>query len=242
MKRGFSLILFLVVVSVLLCVSPHVGAKPVVHRVATGVLYYMDGGTGSGSIGIFTGRGVLEIDYENPRKEYGFRNGSGYQLGAIWGVRYHEERYSPEDAEIEGVKTHLVLESARFTGRFDEAVKSANEFIYRHYALLAKGDYQNAYRDLSASMRARQPYESFVAGFRSVKFYEISHGMVGPNAFLRYAVPENATTIISRSAQKVVIDVHMSKLVNGDIKLYRFDVVRGDEGWQIDKVAEIKEE
>ena len=238
MKRIFSPSLSLVTAIILLCM-PCVGAKPHIHQIATGVLYYMEGGTGSGSINIRTRNRTLEIDYWNPRKEYGFKDEKGYQLGAIWKVSYHEEKLDSEEAKDEGRKTHLVLDSARFTGRFDQSVKSGNEFIYQHYGSLAKGDYQSAYNDLSPSLRLRQSYESFVAGFRDVKFLKMYPVMVGPNTFLQYAVPDNATEIVSNSAQKVVIDVEMNKLVKGDYTYYRFDLIRVGDKWQIDKVKKL---
>src|SRR6266516_1460342 len=230
MKRTFchSILSF---TAIILIHAPSVVAEPGVRRIATGVLYYMEGGTGSGSINIFTGNRILEIDYWNPRKEYGFKDERGYQLGAIWKVSYHREKLDPEEARDEGRKTHLVLYSATFTGRFDQSVRSANEFIYQHYALLGKGEYQSAYHDLGTSLRARQSYESFVAGFRDVKFRKMYPVMEGPNTFLKNTVPNDATEIVSHSAQKVVIDVEMDKFVERDYTYYRFDLLRVGDKW-----------
>jgi hypothetical protein len=230
-----SLLFLLVIAFLLVAASP---AKAI-HRDAIGVLYYMQGGTGSGEICFQTGRRHLCIDYENPYKEYGAKDADRYKYGSIWRVRYHIERFAKEDARIFGEKRHFVLDSITFTGRFDSEVLSANELIYHHYSLLAVGDYAKAYNDLSRGLRAKQSYEAFVEGCRSVKFRASLPEQVGANTFMRFAVPTYATRIVSHTGNKVVIDVDMSHFVEGEQRIYRFDVIRIDNLRLIDSVRSI---
>jgi hypothetical protein len=206
-------------------------------RVITGIFSSMEGGTGSGGFGIFDGRRVVDIAYENPREEHGFEDGRGFQIGAIWRVRYTVEPVPPDEAEYSREKTMNVLRSMTFTGHFDRAIKAADELIHRHYALLAKGDYRGAYEDLSPSFRARQSYEAFVSGFRGVRFTEFVSGQVGPNLFAQYGLPGYATSLEARSPRKAVFDVVMSKFVDNDYKHYRFTLVRAGSTWKIDRVT-----
>lgn len=216
-------------------------SKSITRHEAIGVLHYVQGGTGSGEMCFQTRNRRLCIDYENPYNEYGSKEVDRYKYGAIWRVTYHLERFSKEDASILGEKEHFVLDSMTFTGSFDSAVRSANELIYRHYSLLAEGEYARAYNNLTPALRAKQPYRVFVEGFRGVKFKARSPEQVGPNTFMRFSVPNYATAIVGHSKHKVVIDVDMIHFVKGDNKFYRFDVVGVDKAWLIDKVRSITE-
>jgi len=207
----------------------------------TGVLYYMQGGTGSGEM-CFRTKTLLCIDYENPYKEFGPEDSRRYNYGSIWRVRYHLERFSSQDAKIIGQSQHLVLDSMTFTGRFDSTVLSANEFILRHYALLANGDYEHSYEDLSANLRARQSYESFVDGFRDLKFKKKAPEQIGPNTFMRYEVPNYATAIISHVDNSVVIDIDMSHFIERNQEKYRCVLSRANDIWQIRRIRRTSDE
>ena len=241
MKSSIKVRSLILVISTfsLIAASP---SKPIVSREITGVLYYMEGGTGSGEICFRAKNRLLCVDYENPRKEYGPEDTRRYNYGSIWRVRYHLERFSQEDAKVVGQSQHLVLDSLTFTGHFDSAVISANEFVIRHYTLLANGNYEYAYRDLSTSLRERQSYASFVDGFRTIKFKTRLPEHVGPNTFMRFAVPAYATAIVSHTKNRIVIDVDMSHFVERNQEKYRFDLARADNSWEIQRVRGISDQ
>ncbi|MFL6207374.1 MAG: hypothetical protein ACJ74W_00900 [Pyrinomonadaceae bacterium] len=218
-----NLILSLLVALSVLGFVQQTEARRVVHRRAVGVLYYSAGGTGRGEFYLQTGGRILQLTFYKPTSyiergfKGGFGDGDGYDYGAIWQITYHVNK----DKE-------LILDSATYTGRFDQAVRTADNLIRHHFELLARHDYESAYKNLSPSLRSRQSFEEFVKSFRDKKFSEY--------------VPSFANTIIKHNPTEVVVLVDRDQFVGGKSGDYRFVIRRNNGNWYIDEITPISQE
>jgi hypothetical protein len=215
----------------LLCFPSQVLAKTAKRQVTTGVLYSIEGGTGAGMINVYGGGELLRLQYENPRDDRGFREVEDYHLGSIVKVRFHKSGRT------------LVLDRMTYTGRHNDAVKSADEFVYRHFALLAGRDCQSAYSNLSLSLRSRYSYEDFVRDFGWAKFNnELGRRWVLPSPLNRYAIPTYGTKMIGQTKRRILVLVKTIHFIEGRHEYYRYDLVRDDDSWLIDKIRSLSEE
>ncbi len=182
----------------------------------------------------------LVIAFANPRTEFGFENGKGFEIGAIWKVRYSIEKYDGYGKELFGREIYFDLKDMTFTGQFDKDVVSVNKIIHRHYLQLIQGDYQKAYKNLSKSFQSRLSYGNFVEGFSNVVFEKrFFPTQIAPNAFMQFSVPYYATSFVKHSSKTAVIDVQMSRFTENDYNFYRFYLIREKGFWRINKVKEI---
>lgn len=241
MSYNFFKRYFLLFGAIVLCIQIQTFAKSNNYKTAEGVFYSMEGGTGSGSITLLSKKRKLIIDYTNPRTEFGFKNEKGFEIGAVWKVHYSIEKYDDYMKAVSGKQTYLDLTDMTFTGRFDWNVHSANELIQQHYFQLARGEFQNAYKNLSKSFQSHHSYKNFVKGFGDVIFEKnaLPSNQVSSNYYMQFSVPYYATSFVEISSKTAIIDVPMSRFTNSDSNYYRFYLIREKNAWRINKVKEI---
>ena len=182
---------------------------------ASGTVFFLSGGTGSGEVHLFTGQRLLRFEYSDSYVDRRFALGNEFRNGAIWQVRY---RRLPEGT--------LRLEHVLNTGQIDPAVRTADSLIRLHYSQLARGDYRHAYENLHPDLRQDLAYESFVGGFRGV-------------TFSRFESPAYAIKVVARTDSSVQVIVDMSNFVEGDTRFFRFDIQQVDGQWYIGPTGEV---
>ncbi len=184
---------------------------------ATGTLYFLEAGSGGGTIHLYSGGRLIRLHFLNGYREAGFGQGrAGYRYGAIWSVHWHDGVVGPE------------LDRASFDGQYDEDVKAADELVRRHYKLLAIQDYGAAWRDLSDGWHASQTFDEFAAGFREARFK--------PEAT---DPPSFALKIIGQNKSEVLVLANHLWLMSREDHYFRYLVIRTPTGWKIDRVDPI---
>ena len=182
---------------------------------ASGTVFYLSGGTGSGTVHLFTGQQLLRLEYSDSYVDRSFALGEEFQYGAIWQVRYQRLQ--------DGT---LRLQQVVNTGQIDLPVRAADSLVRLHYRQLASGDYRNAYRNLHPDYRAVMPFEAFTAGFGGATF-------ITPN------LSGQGIKVVGRSDASVQLLVDMSYFVQGETRFFRFDIQQVDGLWYIGPTAEV---
>ncbi|MCE1245194.1 MAG: hypothetical protein LWY06_00975 [Firmicutes bacterium] len=183
---------------------------------AKGILYFIEGGTGAGICHVYTGRQLLKLHYTK-YKEYGFEHQEGYKYGSIWNVKYH--------TEAGGRK---VIDSIEFTGKYDPAVKAADEMVRSYYIKAARGEFTEAYKMLSPGWQKDQSFDSYNRGMKKIKFKESAE-----------SAPTFALKIIGHNSGEVLLLVNTFWFYEGASGYLKMEVKKVNGVWTIDRVTPV---
>lgn len=182
---------------------------------ASGTVFYLSGGSGSGVVHLFTGQQLLRLEYSDSYVDRSFTLADHFQYGAVWQIRYLR---LPDGT--------LRLQHVLNTGQVDLAVRAADSLVRLHYQQLSRSDYRNAYGNLHPDQSGLISYETFVAGFGGV-------------TFMTPRTPAYGVKVVGRTEGSVQLLVDMSFFVHGETRFFRFDIQQVDGLWYIGPTGEV---
>jgi len=177
----------------------------------SGILYFAQGGSGGGSVHLLTSGRLFILNWRKGElKETGLDRPEGWRHGAIWHFE-QEEGY---------------LLKARFEGKFNAEVKDAIRVVTRHFGQLGRGEFDQAYSNLSVAWRKQQSRENF-------------HKSQAKISYNPGEAPTYALKVIGHNSKEVLILVDAHWFVPADNNYYRYTLVRQEGDFRIDRVEKI---